>query len=277
MARNLPTSRDMVTAMTSIPNPPESCPAAYTAEDMIARLAFARNEIERRIAECQEQLRQHYLRQDQLEEERFTLVNDAEKAMQNEMISVLQKRIRSLDSRINTCRHDLQLLRHYGSIAQTNPGGNTGDLWRLLKEYGAGLDTNLPHRDNLPGLEALPDFIRPGARSGIAHLTKTTQRESLFFRGKIAFKMIALTALLFMGVQAIESGSGLDAAGGARFEKPGAGGLSRISERLSPGSAFEVSGPAKHLIRVFGSTTGVDLHATVHHTEQALKGTEILK
>lgn len=246
-------------------------PAADAPAEMIDRLIDARDAIEARIAECQSQLAKHYARQDQLEAERDAMQDPEEKATQNEIIAVVRTRIRSFDNQINTCQYDLRLLRQYGAVTLENPQGNAGDLARILDKYGIGRAENLPERTKVEGLDALPYFARPGATSGVPHLTKISSFEKVAHRVKMVVKMGALVAVIVLATRGLDSDAGGATASGARFERAGSSGMARIMDGSSAGSSDSMPGTTAALLKMVSATTGFDLRAIVSDTGQALK------
>lgn len=251
--------------------PPEDITPENLPVELIDRLTDVRDTIEKRVIGIQEQLAQHYRWRDRLENERDALSNVEEKATQNEMIAVVQERIRRFDKQIETCRHEMSLLRTYGALAIENKGANTADLGRILEKYEASPEYDPTARPRGRGLESLPYFVRPGETSGIARFPRMSPFEIIAHRGKVLLKAAVIMGVLVFVARGVGGGLDGNSAGGAKFGRPGAGGGSLV--QVTGGGSVDggFSGPARILTKMVSSLSGVDVGDLAADTAQTLK------
>lgn len=233
------------------------------------RLIRVHAAIEANIARVQTQIAGHYTWRDRLDEERRDLTDIEDKTTQNEIIAVVENRIRRFEHQIQTGRHDLALLRQHATQALERPSANTGSLARLVEKYEDGPDYDPTLIPRLNGSEALPYFMRPGATSGIARQAVPTRFEVFAYRGKTLLKAAAVLAVLYVvanGLDGATSGSG---PGGAKFASPGAGtgfgnsGTGAITNLLGD--------PAQALSSLLATASGTDVSKVAGDTATTLE------
>ena len=252
---------------------PNTIPSPHSIDETTARfsdrLDLVHATIKASIGRLQGQIAGHYAWRDRLDDERRELEDTEDKTTQNEIIAVVESRIRRFEHQIETCRHDLALLRQNGAQALDSPAANTGNLARVLEKYEGSPDYDPTLKKRLSGPDALPDFMRPGATSGIARQATLTRFETCAFRGKIMLKAGAVLLVLFVVANSLDSAANGLGPGGARFASPGAGtgfinsGTGAINTALgSPGQA---------LSKLLAFASGTDVTEMAEGTADTLK------
>lgn len=255
--------------MNNVHTPPPLPLEDERATRMSVRLDLVSATIETAVSRLRSQIAGHYAWRDRLDAERQQIEASEDKTTQNEIIAVVENRIRRFEHQIATCRHDLSLLRQQGALALANTCANTGDLARILEKYEDSPDYDPTLKERLQGHEALPSFMRPGATSGIARQATLTRFETFAFRGKIMLKAGAICLGLLIAANSINGVSNGNTPGGAKFASPGAG--TGFANSVTGAIDNALGSPTQALSRMLAITSGTDVTRLAEDTADTMK------